>query len=102
MRKSERNKLRGNARRVSGVRTLEVNPNDLNLMIARVHIYARYCIFSTSHLLCSRLYEWTIFSGLWVKIEGTFTDLKKNLNNHSGMSIRNRVRFINGYFSDRL
>lgn len=36
------------------------------------------------------------------KIEGTFTDLKKNLNNHSGMSIRNRVRFINGYFSDRL
>ena len=24
------------------------------------------------------------------------------INNHSGMSIRNRVRFINGYFSDRL
>ena len=28
------------------------------------------------------------------KIEGTFTDLKKNLNNHSGMSTKNRKRFI--------
>ena len=36
------------------------------------------------------------------KIEGTFTDLKKNLNNHSGMSLRNRIRFINGFFSSRL
>jgi len=36
------------------------------------------------------------------KIEGTFTDLKKNLNNHSGMSIENRMRFISGYFTDRL
>ena len=32
------------------------------------------------------------------KIEGTFTDLKKNLNNHSGMSIENRKRFICGFF----
>lgn len=32
------------------------------------------------------------------KIEGIFTDLKKNLNNHSGMSIENRKRFINGFF----
>lgn len=32
------------------------------------------------------------------KIEGTFTDLKKNLNNHSGMSEENRKRFINGSF----
>ena len=32
------------------------------------------------------------------KIEGAFTDLKKNLNNHSGMSIENRMRFISGYF----
>lgn len=32
------------------------------------------------------------------KIEGTFTDLKKNLNNHSGMSEENRKRFINGFF----
>lgn len=32
------------------------------------------------------------------KIEGTFTDLKKNLNNHSGMSVENRKRFINGFF----
>ena len=32
------------------------------------------------------------------KIEGTFTDLKKNLNTHSGMSIKNRKRFINGVF----
>lgn len=32
------------------------------------------------------------------KIEGTFTDLKKNLNNHSGMSQENRKRFIVGFF----
>ena len=32
------------------------------------------------------------------KIEGTFTDLKKNLNNHSGMSEMNRKRFICGFF----
>lgn len=32
------------------------------------------------------------------KIEGTFTDLKKNLNTHSGMSEQNRKRFINGFF----
>ncbi|MCQ2082855.1 MAG: hypothetical protein MJZ11_14510 [Lachnospiraceae bacterium] len=32
------------------------------------------------------------------KIEGTFTDLKKNLNNHSGMSVENRKRFIIGFF----
>lgn len=32
------------------------------------------------------------------KIEGTFTDLKKNLNNHSGMSEMNRLRFISGFF----
>ena len=32
------------------------------------------------------------------KIEGTFTDLKKHLNNHSGMKKENRKRFINGFF----
>ena len=32
------------------------------------------------------------------KIEGTFTDLKKNLNNHSGLTVENRKRFINGFF----
>lgn len=32
------------------------------------------------------------------KIEGTFTDLKKNLNNHSGMNKENRKRFIIGFF----
>lgn len=32
------------------------------------------------------------------KLEGTFTDLKKNLNNHSGMSAENRCRFIFGFF----
>ena len=32
------------------------------------------------------------------KIEGTFTDLKKNLNNHSGLSTKNRKRFICGFF----
>jgi hypothetical protein len=32
------------------------------------------------------------------KIEGTFTDLKKNLNNHSGLTRENRKRFISGFF----
>lgn len=32
------------------------------------------------------------------KIEGTFTALKKNMNNHSGMSEENRKRFISGFF----
>lgn len=32
------------------------------------------------------------------KIEGTFTDLKNNLNVHSGLSIENRKRFICGFF----
>ena len=32
------------------------------------------------------------------KLEGTFTDLKKNLNNHSGMTQENRKRFISGFF----
>lgn len=32
------------------------------------------------------------------KIEGTFTDLKKNQNNHSGMNEENRKRFICGFF----
>ena len=32
------------------------------------------------------------------KIEGTFTDLKKNLNNHSGLTMENRKRFISGFF----
>ena len=32
------------------------------------------------------------------RLEGIFTDLKRNINNHSGMSRRNRERFINGFF----
>ena len=32
------------------------------------------------------------------KIEGVFTDLSKNLNNHSGLIEENRKRFINGFF----
>ena len=32
------------------------------------------------------------------KIEGTFTDLKNNLNNHSGLTQENRKRFISGFF----
>ena len=32
------------------------------------------------------------------KIEGIFTDLKKNLNNHSGLSEDSRKRFITGFF----
>ena len=32
------------------------------------------------------------------KIEGTFTDLKKKLNNHSGLTKENCKRFISGFF----
>lgn len=32
------------------------------------------------------------------KVEGVFTDLKKNLNNHSGMGEAGRKRFISGFF----
>ena len=32
------------------------------------------------------------------KIEGTITDLKKNLNNHSALTMENRKRFISGFF----
>ena len=32
------------------------------------------------------------------KIEGTFTDLKKNMDNHSGMNKENRKRFVDGFF----
>jgi hypothetical protein len=35
------------------------------------------------------------------KIEGTFTDLKKNLNNHSGLTIDHRRQFIIAYFLKR-
>ena len=31
-------------------------------------------------------------------LEGIFSDLKRNINNHSGMSRKNRERFINGFF----
>ena len=31
------------------------------------------------------------------KLEGTFTDLKKNLNNHSRMSKENRKRFVDRF-----
>lgn len=34
------------------------------------------------------------------KIESTFTDLKKNLNNHSGMTKESRKRFISSFFLD--
>lgn len=32
------------------------------------------------------------------KLEGTFTDLKKNLNSHSGLAQENRERLIDGFF----
>lgn len=31
------------------------------------------------------------------KLEGEFSDLKKNLNNHSGMNKDNRKRLIDGF-----
>ena len=35
------------------------------------------------------------------KIEGTFTDLKKNLHNHSGLTIEHRKQFITAYFQSK-
>ena len=35
------------------------------------------------------------------KIEGTFTDLKNNLNNHNGLSIEHRKRFIIEYMQTK-
>lgn len=35
------------------------------------------------------------------KIEGTFADLKKNLNNHSGLTAEHRRQFIIAYFRDK-
>ena len=32
------------------------------------------------------------------RLEGIFTDLKRNINNHSGMSRKSRERLINGFF----
>ncbi len=34
-----------------------------------------------------------------IRLRGLFTDLKKSLNNHTGMSMQNRKRFISGFFS---
>lgn len=36
------------------------------------------------------------------KIEGTFTDLKKNLNDHSGLTKEHRQQFIIAYFQNRM
>lgn len=35
------------------------------------------------------------------KIEGTYTDLTKNLNNHSGLTIEHRKQFITAYFQSK-
>ena len=54
--------------------------------------------FYLPYLFTSQLPECKGMPNTNNKIEGTFTDLKKNLNNHSGMSPENRKRFISGFF----
>jgi transposase-like protein len=54
--------------------------------------------FYLPYLFTYQLPECTGMPNTNNKIEGTFTDLKKNLNNHSGMSDINRRRFISGFF----
>ena len=47
------------------------------------------------------LFTWRLVDGMPNtnnRLEGIFTDLKRNINNHSGMSRKNRERFINGFF----
>lgn len=54
--------------------------------------------FYLPYLFTWQLEECTGMPNTNNKIEGTFTDLKRNLNNHSGMNEENRKRFICGFF----
>jgi len=63
----------------------------LRTIVNSIHFYMPY-LFTFQHEGCDDMPNTNN------KIEGIFTDLKKNLNNHSGMSIENRKRFINGFF----
>lgn len=63
----------------------------LRTLVNSIHFYMPY-LFTFQHNGCDGMPNTNN------KIEGIFTDLKKNLNNHSGMSIENRKRFINGFF----
>lgn len=63
----------------------------LRTLVNSIHFYMPY-LFTFQHAGCEGM------SNTNNRIEGVFTDLKKNLNNHSGMSVENRKRFINGFF----
>jgi len=63
----------------------------LRTLVNSINFYKPY-LFTFQHVGCKGMPNTNN------KIEGIFTDLKKNLNNHSGMSIENRKRFINGFF----
>lgn len=63
----------------------------LRTLVNSIHFYMPY-LFTFQHSGCEGMPNTNN------KIEGIFTDLKKNLNNHSGMSIENRKRFINEFF----
>jgi hypothetical protein len=54
--------------------------------------------FYTPYLFAYQLPEYGGKPNTNNTIEGTFTSLKKNRNNHSGMSKENRERFISEFF----
>ena len=57
--------------------------------------------FYLPYLFTYQLPECTGMPNTNNKIEGTFTDLKKNLNNHSGLTTEHRRHFIIAYFLSR-
>ena len=68
----------------------------------KVRTVVRSIDFYLPYLFTFQRHEYEGMPNTNNKIEGTFTDLKKSLNNHTGMSQQNRKRFISGFFLQRL
>jgi hypothetical protein len=64
----------------------------------RVRTLVHSIDFYLPYLFTFQKHECTGMPNTNNKIEGTFTDLKKNLNNHSGLTIDHRRQFILAYF----
>lgn len=66
----------------------------LRTAVSSIHFYLRY-LFTYQHNRCLEMPNTNN------KIEGAFSDLKRSLNNHSGLSKKNRKQYIREYM-DRL
>ena len=64
----------------------------------RLHTAMRSIEFFLSYLFTYKDHDCMGTPNTNNKIEGSFTDLKKNLNAHSGLSAENRKRFICEFF----